>query len=347
MNFSEFAAAGVGVLADFDRDAAVAAGLSTARVRDLARVHHTYFGPTQFTRKQREALTAADGMPVDQVVLIERKLTAVGDAAERWRIRLDLVRHRGSYRALTKRINRLIHVPVSPPKPACRFSRSKAGMRTMIVTYNERDLADLEHLLRQMITSDNPAAAQMAEALFTLLREGESLPHAHPRPIILVPVDDHVRIHASDGDGDEVTLILTDGTTMTGAEYLRHEFGDTLEVAAFHPQHGPVNLYRTKRLANTKQKTMSKLVCPACAFPDCKATAATTQTHHIHAWAHGGMTNMDNLAELCPFHNGVNADNRNGPFGYIDNADARIHWIAPNGVEVPMTTPGAMELLFG
>ena len=344
MNFTDFVTAGVSVLADFDRDVAMAAGLSSGRVRDLARVHHTYFGPTQFTRKQRDALEAAHGLPVDQLVHIEKKLLAVEGAAERWRIRLDLVRHRGSYRALTKRIKRLIKQPVKPAPPSCRFSRSKAGMRTMILTYNERDLADLEHLLRQMITSDNPAAAQMAEALFTLLRDGDSLPHAHPRPIILVPVDDHMRIHA--GDGDEVTLILTDGTTMTGAEYLHHEFGDTLEVAAFHPQHGPVNLYHTKRLANTKQKTMSKLVCPACAFPDCKATAETTQTHHIHAWAHGGMTNMDNLAELCPFHNGVNADNRNGAFGYIDNAGARIRWIAPNGVKVPMTTPGAMELLF-
>lgn len=52
------------------------------------------------------------------------------------------------------------------------------------------------------------------------------------------------------------------------------------------------------------------------------------------------------LSELCPFHNGVNASNRQGPFGYIDNPNARIHWIAPNGVTVPMDTPGAMELLF-
>ena len=127
---------------------------------------------------------------------------------------------------------------------------------------------------------------------------------------------------------------------------MEHEFGDILEVAAFHPQEGPVNLYYGKRCANPKQKTMSKLLCPACAFPDCKHSAETTQTHHINAWRYGGMTNMDNLAELCPFHNGVNADNRQGPFGYIDNPNARIHWVAPNGTRVPMTTPGAMELLF-
>ena len=344
MHFTEFASAGVAVLADFSRDTAMAAGLSTTRVRDLARVHAAFYGPTQFTRKQKDALTAAAGMPLDQLILIEKKLTAVDTAAERWRIRCDLVRHRGSYRTLRKRITRLINLPVTPAPPACRFTRSKAGMRTMILTYNERDLADLEHTLRGTINPNQPAAAQMADALFDLLREGHSLPRAKLRPIVLVPVEDHVRIHA--GHGDEVTLTLSDGTTITGAEYLQQEFGDVLEVAAFHPQDGPVNLYRAERVANTKQKTMSKLMCPACAFPDCKHCAETTQTHHIHAWRHGGMTNMDNLAELCPFHNGVNDDNREGRFGHIDNPGGRIRWVAPNGVAVPMDTPGAMELLF-
>ncbi|MDN8605154.1 HNH endonuclease signature motif containing protein [Corynebacterium ureicelerivorans] len=344
MNFTEFAEAGVGVLADFSRDTAMAAGLSTTRTRDLARVHAAFYGPTQYTRNQQDALTAAAGMPLDQLILIEKKLTAVDTAAERWRIRCDLVRHRGSYRTLSKRITRLINLPVTPAPPACRFTRSKAGMRTMILTYNERDLADLEHTLRGTINPNQPAAAQMADALFDLLRQGDSLPRAKLRPIVLVPVKDHVRIHA--GHGDEVTLTLTDGTTITGAQYLQQEFGDVLEVAAFHPQHGPVNLYRAKRFANTKQKTMSKLMCPACAFPDCKHSAETTQTHHIRAWRHGGMTNMDNLAELCPFHNGVNDDNREGRFGHIDAPGGRIRWVAPNGVAVPMDTPGAMELLF-
>ena len=237
MNFTDFVSAGVSVLADFDRDVAMAAGLSTGRVRDLARVHHAYYGPTQYTRKQRDALEAAHGLPVDQLVHIEKKLLAVEGAAERWRIRLELVRHRGSYRALTKRIKRLIKQPVKPAPPSCRFSRSKAGMRTMILTYNERDLADLEHLLRQLIDADDPAAAQMAHTLISILRDGKGIPKANFRPIILVPIADWARIHS--GTGDEVELICTDGTTMTGAEYMEHEFGDILEVAAFHPPRRP------------------------------------------------------------------------------------------------------------
>ena len=62
---------------------------------------------------------------------------------------------------------------------------------------------------------------------------------------------------------------------------------------------------------------------------------------------HGGMTNMNNLVQLCPHHNGANDDDRERAWrGHIDTRGGRIRWIAPNGAEVPMTTPGAMELLF-
>lgn len=49
-------------LADFDRDAFLAAGLSTARVGELNLVHTTYFGPTKTTgaaQNQREAAETA------------------------------------------------------------------------------------------------------------------------------------------------------------------------------------------------------------------------------------------------------------------------------------------------
>lgn len=117
------------MLAGFSREAAVAAGLSTTRARDLARVFDTYYGPTKFTRKQADALELAEGLPIDQLVLIEKKLVAVASAAERWRIRLDLVRHRGSFRSLSKRISRLIDVPVTAPKPP---AGSRARVRACV-----------------------------------------------------------------------------------------------------------------------------------------------------------------------------------------------------------------------
>ena len=47
---------------------------------------------------------------------------------------------------------------------------------------------------------------------------------ASPRPIVMVPIDAHTRI--LDGGGDDIELVLTDGTTITGADYLACAFSD-------------------------------------------------------------------------------------------------------------------------
>jgi hypothetical protein len=39
-----------------------------------------------------------------------------------------------------------------------------------------------------------------------------------------------------------------------------------------------------------------------CVWPDCDASLARCQLHHLHHWAHGGDTNVDNSAHLCHFH---------------------------------------------
>ena len=344
MNFQDFLAAGLGVVAGFDRGAALAAGLSSSRVRDLERVHDAYFGPTQFTRKQADARVAAEGMPLDQLVLIEKKIHRL-PVAERWRLRAELLRFRGSFTALSKRADSLLDDPTPTPQQQCRFSRSRGGMRTMTLTAPERDLADLEHTLRGMIDPARPAAGQMADALLQLLRAGERVPHAAPRPTVLVPLPDFVRI--AGGCGDDVTLTLTDGTTMTGADFLRQHFGKVLDIAAFHPHAGAVNLYRAKRFANDKQRALAKMMSPMCPFPDCRHGADACETHHVQAWKHGGETNVDNLVPLCRYHNGVNDDDPGGgQRGRIEIRDGRVYWISPGGVPVP-AAPGAMELLFG
>ena len=39
-----------------------------------------------------------------------------------------------------------------------------------------------------------------------------------------------------------------------------------------------------------------------CRFPGCDKPTAATEADHTHAWAHGGDTDVDNLALLCPEH---------------------------------------------
>ncbi|OHO33114.1 hypothetical protein HMPREF2656_05455, partial [Corynebacterium sp. HMSC034B08] len=293
--------ADISVLQGFDESAPAFAALDPALKRKWAQAHATYFGATKFTRKQADARRLAAGMPLDQICLLERKLAAVADLAERWRLRLELLRFRGSYKALSRRIDDTITTPKPTPKKQCSFSKSRSGMRNMSLTYSERDIADLEHLLRSLIDPSLPAAEQMADALVSLLRgaggagtdgagAGVGMPYAAPRPIILVPLPEWTRIQS--GHGDEVQLILTDGTTMTGAEFLAREFGADLEVAAFHPAEGAVNLYRAKRFANDKQRTLASMMSPTCPVPDCRHGADHCEIHHITAWRHGGETNL-------------------------------------------------------
>ena len=333
-------------LQGFDRPAALAARCRPATVSTWERLHRVYFGATRWTKQQRLALAAAraGAFDLDRLAYIENRLRAVDDESDRWRMRRELLAVRGSFAALRDAAKNIIPAAApKPPKAQVTFTCSTLGMRTMKVTAAERDIADLEHALRQHVDSSKPAAPQMLEAFLELIRDGEAVPHAAPRPIVLVPLPEHVRILT--GDGDEVVLTLTDGTTMTGAEYLDLTFG---EVALFHPQEGAVNLYRTKRFANRKQRDLARMIMPRCPFPDCSHGADHCEIHHITAWKHGGETNLANLAPLCSYHNRVNDDDPHIRHrGHIEMINGTPTWFSPGDVPVPVTPSGAMQQLFG
>ncbi|QYH20538.1 HNH endonuclease [Corynebacterium aquatimens] len=180
---------------------------------------------------------------------------------------------------------------------------------------------------------------------------GGGIPQAVPRPLLLIPLPAWVKIQS--GDGDDVTLGLTDGTTMTGAEFLNSTAATAenhLEAAVFHPQEGPVNLYRTERLANRKQRDLARATNPICPLPGCRHGADQCQIHHITAWKHGGETNMNNLAPLCSYHNGTNDDDPDiNVRGRIVRQGGAPIWRSPRGYLVAnqLHPYGAMATLFG
>jgi len=144
----------------------------------------------------------------------------------------------------------------------------------------------------------------------------------------IVPLEKFIRIR--DGHGDDVQLDLTNGATMSGTEYLRRVLndagysapgpsgngsgdGETGYVTLVHPVEGPVNLYRTARVATDKQRMMAAAENPRCAWPGCNQPADLSQVHHLTAWSRGGETNMNNLVVCCAYHNGINDDDPNAP----------------------------------
>ena len=318
VRFSELvdamAGAGVDALADFERDRAVEAGLDPATVNSWEQIHRVYFGPTRFSKQQRLALQAARSARrnLDQLALIERYLKRVGDQTRRWALRRELLQTPGGFDSLRRAAKRLAPPSAKPPRNALTFTRSRAGKRTMVATADEREMADLEHALRRGIDKDRPAAPQMLAAFLRLMRgdgTGSAVAHAVPRPLLLVPLPDYARILR--GEGDDTVLALTDATTITGAEFLNRYVANAnfdLEAALFHPQEGPVNLYRTQRFANRKQRDLARATMPVCPVPGCRHGADSCEIHHIQAWQHGGETNLDNLSPLCRYHNGTNDD---------------------------------------
>ena len=362
-------------LTGFDRDAASEAGLSSAKITAWAGVHTAYFGPTRYIRLQREAARRARAgkFTLDQLVLIEQRLRPVESKEQRMRLRVALLERRQSFTGLQALATQLVPKVEQPPQQRVTFSKSRMGMATVTLTTDERLLGDLKHAITRNLNPHQPASPQMAAKLAALLRGSgggaAGVAEAVPRPTIIIPLDAHTKI--LQGAGDDIILGLTDGTTMTGAQFLTKYYTQPLEVALFHPQAGPVNLYRTQRLANRKQRDLAKLTTPVCPVPGCHQGADFCEAHHITAWKHGGQTNINNLVMLCRYHNRVNDDdartasgvtrgapggeshrsrdwNRGRRRGRIDMIRGRPTWVSPRGYPVPNAYHpyGAMQLLF-
>ncbi|WKK61299.1 HNH endonuclease signature motif containing protein [Corynebacterium sp. P3-F1] len=341
------------ILVGFDRQAARAAGVKPATINDWDTLHRVYFGPTRFTRKQAQAVRAAreTDKSLDQLVLIENQLKAVSDPSEKWRLRRALLSVRGNYDTLKRRAKDIIPDPdldKPAPESTVRFSKTRKGTRSFTATGHERDIAALEYALRQGLDPRRPAGPQMYEALTGILKGDGGVADAVPRPLVVVPLDEHTKILA--GQGDETVVGLSDGTTMTGAEYLARFCGEDLEVALFHPQAGPVNLYTGHRFANQKQRDLARATLTTCPVPECRHAADNCEVHHVTPWARGGPTNMDNLSILCRYHNRTNDDDpAHQHRGRIQIRGGTPVWVSPRGTPVANTTHqyGAMHLLFG
>lgn len=338
-------------LTHFDRQEALDAGVDPAMVRKWEKIHDVYLGPTKWTRQQSGAVAAArkGGFTADKLYLIEQKLAHITNTRKKWELRHRLLGVRGRYEVLRRKAKALVPEDNKPaPKDTIGFGRSRNGKRSMIAIADEKRMAALEFALRQFIDPAKPAGPQMVDAFFNILSGQSRVAPAVPRPLILIPLPDYVNIV---GDkGDETVLGLSDGTTITGAEYLREHHSKDLEVALFHPQEGAVNLYDTQRFANKKQRDLARATLPTCPVPDCRHAADNCEIHHIKPWSRGGPTNMDNLATLCPYHNRTNDDDpQRRHRGRIHNIRGTPTWVSPRGYPVANSHHrfGAMHLLYG
>src|SRR5699024_11641212 len=130
-----------------------------------------------------------------------------------------------------------------------RVGRAKEGMRTMTITASQRRITNLEKTLDAL--SDVGAAPlkkrsqQLLDAFWAHLDSGAGLVIPEYRTVIAIGLDDCAKVLR--GEGDDVLVGLSDGTTMRGAELLSAllagELGSEIFAGLFHPVHGPVIIY--------------------------------------------------------------------------------------------------------
>ena len=132
---------------------------------------------------------------------------------------------------------------------------------TLAITGTSSFIADLNAALAA-------TGKQSLEAVEKIFFDQAAAARAEVVTNAIVPLDKFIRIR--DGRGDDIELDLTNGATITGTEYLRRVLNDvgfagdkeTGYVTLVHPEEGPVNLYRTARVANDKPVSYTHLTLP-------------------------------------------------------------------------------------
>ena len=334
--------------------------LNTAR--KYTRLADVLFGPADSPKVQRDSVALAEArqLSLEYLEMVNKhakKLKARGAA---WRLRAELIAFEGTFEEVEAYAKKRVMEEGgdTKKKPRVRLGRVIDGLRTISITDTQRKITDLEKTLDAAIKDDDqPRSEALLEPFWDLIEgTGTGLIKPEYRTVIAIGLEDYAKV--SCGKGEDVIVALSDGTTMTGAEFINAAMegalGDKLYVGLFHPTAGPVNLYEA-RFASDKLRTLAmaeNLVCP---WPDCNVPADRCQVHHIDAHKHGGHTKPSNLTMLCKYHNGVNDDDgprkkRKRPSrGRMRRHRGKVRLHTPGGKLVSNThhvsSMGAMDLI--
>ena len=288
--------------------------LNTAR--KYTRLADVLFGPADSPKVQRDSVALAEArqLSLEYLEMVNKHAKKLNTRGAAWKLRAELIAFEGTFEEVEAYAKKRVTEEGgdTKKKPGVRLGRVIDGLRTISITDTQRRITDLEKTLDAGIKhdEDQPRSEALLEPFWDLVEgTGTGLIKPEYRTVIAIGLDDYAKV--SCGKGDDVVVALSDGTTMTGAEFINAAMegalGDKLYVGLFHPTAGPVNLYEA-RFASDKLRTLAmaeNLVCP---WPDCNVPADRCQVHHIDAHKNGGHTKPSNLTMLCKYHNGVNDD---------------------------------------
>ena len=290
-------------------------GIEITLAKNYARLATELFSPCDSPRVQHDAIALAEDrqLSANHLLMVNKHARNLKARGAAWKLRAELIALECSLEEVEAYAKtRVTEEGGNKPKQrGVRVGRVIDGLRTISITDTQRRITDLEKTLDAAIKDDDqPRSEALLEPFWDLVDgNGTGLIKPEYRTVIAIGLEDFAKV--SCGKGEEVIVALSDGTTMTGAEFINAamegSLGDKLYVGLFHPTAGPVNLYEA-RFASDKLRTLAmaeNLVCP---WPDCNVPADRCQVHHIDAHKHGGHTKPSNLTMLCKYHNGVNDD---------------------------------------
>src|SRR5699024_436077 len=289
--------------------------MSLNTARKYTRLATVFFGPADSPKVQCDAVALAEArqLSVEYLEMVNKHAKKLKTRGAAWKLRAELIAYEGTLDEVNEfGKQRVIEEGGDKQKQrGVRVARAIDGLRTISITDTQRPITDLEKTLDAAITNaDQPRSEALLEPFWDLVEgNGTGLIKPEYRTVIAIGLDDFAKV--SCGKVDDVIIGVSDGTTMTGSEFINTAMqcalGDKLYVGLFHPTAGSVNLYAT-RFASDKLRTLAmaeNLVCP---WPNCNVPADRCQVHHIDAHKHGGHTKPSNLTMLCKYHNGVNDD---------------------------------------
>ncbi|WP_293768744.1 HNH endonuclease signature motif containing protein [uncultured Corynebacterium sp.] len=287
----------------------IAVGCPDVLARSLVRLHRAFCGPTAFTRQQRHAAAAARaaGHSLPTLEVIEAAAKRLRLERDKWELRVRLCSTRGTTSQIKKAADALVlDLKGAPAAPAEGLSvrRRRDNIWTLCVTGPAALVAELYDPFKK--------AKDPVRALHSAVTEGGGV-RTVLTPHVVIRLEDMDKILS--GDGEEVTLLTSNGVEMTGADLARAALSDAGYVTLLHPVEGPVNSYDA-RFGTFKHWVMAVAEHQRCAWDKCLKPADECQLHHLVAYSRGGPTAPKNLVNCCAGHNRINDDDPDAPPKY-------------------------------